>query len=241
MAKKGKDGKDADAPKDGKATNGKAVSGKATDGKAVSGKAGKIPKSAARRTGTIPGPPPPPRDARPRDGAPGTSAPARPSPAATAPDSATPGPAAPGPVERESVAREATVPAARPAAEAATAPVVRSSAPDPTAPSPRSAPDLLDAAPDGTAARARRDVATAPARSAVPATSAAPTSVAPGASDGLASLLLAPVDVARRVLPERRLPFYLGVGALAVVGVVEWPVVLAAGMAWEALRRRRAP
>jgi hypothetical protein len=47
-----------------------------------------------------------------------------------------------------------------------------------------------------------------------------------------------PVAVARRVVPTRGgLPVYLGLGGLAVVGAVEWPLAAAAGVSFAALRR----
>ena len=48
----------------------------------------------------------------------------------------------------------------------------------------------------------------------------------------------APVTVARRVAPVAHgLPVYLGLGGLAAVGVVEWPIAAAAGAGFAALRR----
>jgi hypothetical protein len=47
-----------------------------------------------------------------------------------------------------------------------------------------------------------------------------------------------PVRIARRLLPMKHgLPVYLGIGGLAVVGAVEWPVAAAAGAGFAALRR----
>jgi len=47
-----------------------------------------------------------------------------------------------------------------------------------------------------------------------------------------------PVSVARRVAPVAHgLPVYLGLGGLAVVGLVEWPIAAAAGAGFAALRR----
>jgi hypothetical protein len=47
-----------------------------------------------------------------------------------------------------------------------------------------------------------------------------------------------PVAVVRRVVPTKGgLPVYLGLGGLAVVGVVEWPVAAVAGAGFAALRR----
>jgi hypothetical protein len=56
-------------------------------------------------------------------------------------------------------------------------------------------------------------------------------------ADQIAGYVLLPVSVARRVLPDRELPVYLGVGALAAVGVLEWPVAAAAGLGYAALKR----
>ena len=48
----------------------------------------------------------------------------------------------------------------------------------------------------------------------------------------------APVAVARRVAPVAHgLPVYLGLGGLAAVGMVEWPIAAAAGAGFAALRR----
>lgn len=55
-----------------------------------------------------------------------------------------------------------------------------------------------------------------------------------GGSVGVAQAL-------RLVLPTRRVPLYLGVAALLVVGVVDAPVAVAGGLVYEALRRWSAP
>lgn len=45
-----------------------------------------------------------------------------------------------------------------------------------------------------------------------------------------AATVLAPAAIARRVLPAKGgLPLYAGLGGLALVGVVDWPVAVAAG------------
>jgi len=44
-------------------------------------------------------------------------------------------------------------------------------------------------------------------------------------TDQVASVLVAPVALAQRVLPTNLLPVALGTGALLLAGVVEWPVV----------------
>jgi hypothetical protein len=52
-----------------------------------------------------------------------------------------------------------------------------------------------------------------------------------------ASVAKAPVDVARKVLPAKGgLPLYLGLGALGVAGVLEWPVALGVGIGYAVLR-----
>ncbi len=60
---------------------------------------------------------------------------------------------------------------------------------------------------------------------------------AEGLADSVAAVVLLPVAVARRVLPDRELPVYLGAGALAIAGVVDWPVAVAAGLGYAAVRR----
>jgi hypothetical protein len=53
-----------------------------------------------------------------------------------------------------------------------------------------------------------------------------------------ASVLMAPVIVARKVLPAKGgLPLYLGLGALGAAGVLEWPVALGVGIGYAVLRR----
>jgi hypothetical protein len=52
------------------------------------------------------------------------------------------------------------------------------------------------------------------------------------------SVVMAPVAVARKVLPAKGgLPLYLGLGALGVAGVLEWPVALGVGIGYAVLRR----
>ncbi|HWG27234.1 hypothetical protein [Actinospica sp.] len=58
------------------------------------------------------------------------------------------------------------------------------------------------------------------------------------AADTAAALVRTPVAVARRVAPMAHgLPVYLGLGGLAALGAVEWPVAAAAGVGFAALRR----
>lgn len=61
------------------------------------------------------------------------------------------------------------------------------------------------------------------------------------AADRIGQAVLFPVAVAQRVLPERDLPVYLGAGALAVAGLIDWPVAVAAGLGYAALKRWRRP
>jgi hypothetical protein len=56
-------------------------------------------------------------------------------------------------------------------------------------------------------------------------------------TDGVGDFLLAPLRVAGRVLPTSRTSVVLGVAALTVVGALDWPVAVAAGLGYEALRR----
>lgn len=55
--------------------------------------------------------------------------------------------------------------------------------------------------------------------------------------DRVAGYLNLPFALARKVLPDRELPVYLGVGALAALGLIEWPIAAAAGLGYAALRR----
>jgi hypothetical protein len=52
------------------------------------------------------------------------------------------------------------------------------------------------------------------------------------------TMVKVPVSVARRVIPTGGgMPVYLGLGGLAMVGAVEWPLAAAAGLGFAALRR----
>jgi hypothetical protein len=63
-----------------------------------------------------------------------------------------------------------------------------------------------------------------------------------GPAEAIADAVLLPVNVARRVLPDRGLPVYLGIGALIVADVIEWPVAVAAGLGYVVLKGwRRTP
>ncbi|HEY9472338.1 MAG TPA: hypothetical protein VIS06_00665 [Mycobacteriales bacterium] len=56
-------------------------------------------------------------------------------------------------------------------------------------------------------------------------------------ADRISEAIRFPITVARRILPDRELPVYLGMGALAVAGVIDWPVAAAAGLGYAAFRR----
>ncbi len=58
-------------------------------------------------------------------------------------------------------------------------------------------------------------------------------------TDQVASVLVAPVALAQRVLPTNPLPVALGTGALLLAGVVEWPVAGALGLGYLAVRSWR--
>jgi hypothetical protein len=50
-------------------------------------------------------------------------------------------------------------------------------------------------------------------------------------------IVMTPVAMARRVLPAKGgIPLYAGLGALAVVGLIEWPVAAAAGAGYALAR-----
>ena len=50
-----------------------------------------------------------------------------------------------------------------------------------------------------------------------------------------------PIDVARQVLPKGGLPKYAGIGALAVIGMIDWPVAAAAGAGYALARLTSRP
>lgn len=56
--------------------------------------------------------------------------------------------------------------------------------------------------------------------------------------DQLAGPVMLPVRLARTLMPEQtELPVYVAAAALAVTGVVEWPVAATIGIGYVALRR----
>ncbi|WP_235023985.1 hypothetical protein [Streptomyces sp. WAC05374] len=57
-------------------------------------------------------------------------------------------------------------------------------------------------------------------------------------ASGAANAALLPVAAARQVLPAKGgLPLYLGLGALGVADVIEWPVAIGIGVGYAVLRR----
>ncbi|MFC8915442.1 hypothetical protein ACFT5C_06695 [Streptomyces sp. NPDC057116] len=57
-------------------------------------------------------------------------------------------------------------------------------------------------------------------------------------ANGAANAALLPVAAARQVLPAKGgLPLYLGLGALGVADVIEWPVAIGIGVGYAVLRR----
>ncbi len=64
---------------------------------------------------------------------------------------------------------------------------------------------------------------------------------APSRTDQLAGVLTTPVTLAQRLLPASPTPVALATSALALAGLVEWPVAAALGLGYLALRGRRAP
>lgn len=61
--------------------------------------------------------------------------------------------------------------------------------------------------------------------------------IAPGLLTQAATAAMLPFTAARQLLPENPVPVALGAGALAVAGVIEWPVAAAVGLGYLALRR----
>lgn len=58
---------------------------------------------------------------------------------------------------------------------------------------------------------------------------------------GAATAVTLPFTLARQLLPDNPVPVALGAGALAIAGVIEWPVAAAAGLGYLALRRWQRP
>ena len=74
-------------------------------------------------------------------------------------------------------------------------------------------------------------------RGAAPEVAPAGGGTGPGWADAVGGTLASSVQVVRDVLPSSRLPVYLAATALLVAGLVDPPVALGAGLAYEALRR----
>ncbi len=66
-------------------------------------------------------------------------------------------------------------------------------------------------------------------------------SLSPSRTDQLAGVLTAPVTLAQRLLPASPTPVALATGALALAGLVEWPVAAALSLGYLALRGWRTP
>lgn len=62
-----------------------------------------------------------------------------------------------------------------------------------------------------------------------------------GPAETIAGVVALPLDVARKVFPQRGLPVYLGIVALTIVNVIDWPVAVAAGLGYVALREWQRP
>jgi hypothetical protein len=70
-----------------------------------------------------------------------------------------------------------------------------------------------------------------------PTTQTTPPGNGRNSIDQLGHALTEPLAAIARVLPTGPIPVVLGAGALAVAGVVEWPIVAAIGLGYLALRR----
>lgn len=79
----------------------------------------------------------------------------------------------------------------------------------------------------------------------MPETTTTPTAQNSGTAHGLltqaATAAMLPFTAARQLLPDNPVPVALGAGALAVAGVIEWPVAAAIGLGYLALRRWQRP
>lgn len=69
-------------------------------------------------------------------------------------------------------------------------------------------------------------------------------STSPGQNDVLteaATAVALPFTLAGQLIPDNVVPVALGAGALAIVGMIEWPAAVAATLGYLALRRWRRP
>lgn len=75
----------------------------------------------------------------------------------------------------------------------------------------------------------------------MPDSTPSPTPQDSGTAHGLltqaATTAMLPFTAARQLLPDTPVPVALGAGALAVAGVIEWPVAAAIGLGYLAIRR----
>jgi hypothetical protein len=63
------------------------------------------------------------------------------------------------------------------------------------------------------------------------------TFTVPRAAVATANVASVPLKTARRVLPAKGgLPLYLGLGAMGIAGVLEWPVAVGVGLGYAVLR-----
>jgi len=63
------------------------------------------------------------------------------------------------------------------------------------------------------------------------------TFTVPRAAVATANVASMPIRTARRVLPAKGgLPLYLGLGAMGVAGVLEWPIAVGVGLGYAVLR-----
>ncbi|MBU3868047.1 hypothetical protein KN815_29540 [Streptomyces sp. 4503] len=63
------------------------------------------------------------------------------------------------------------------------------------------------------------------------------TFTVPRAAMATASVATMPIRTARRILPAKGgLPLYLGLGAMGLAGVLEWPVAVGVGVGYAVLR-----
>ncbi len=90
-----------------------------------------------------------------------------------------------------------------------------------------------------TAREPRTTADTVPADSAAPAdrTGHDGASLPEQIADRVSVVVTVPLEVTKRILPDHPLPLTLGAGALAVAGVVEWPVAVGAALGYAALKR----
>jgi hypothetical protein len=143
-------------------------------------------------------------------------------------------PAKKNPAKKRSTTREASTARKTPAG---TRPAAEKTAAPGTSPSRRAS---TTSAPRATKQATKK--ATAPVEEADRAQRAEPSGgvldAAAGAAGAAVQLVGTPVAAARRVLDAKGgLPAYLGAGALAVAGVIQWPVAAAGSAGYAALRK----